>query len=69
MTVHEIVIEKLRELGADGLCIPGLECGCGIDDLSPCNCMVGDCIAARLVPCDTGEMDQWYVPLDAPGPR
>ena len=42
MTVEEIVIEKLRELGADGLCID--ECGCGLDDFMPCEEGCGNCV-------------------------
>jgi len=34
MTVKEIVIEKLRELCADGLCYDD-ECGCGLGNFMP----------------------------------
>ena len=36
ITVETIVRDKLKELGADGLCLPDGECGCGLDDLAPC---------------------------------
>lgn len=34
-TVREICTSWLRDLGYDGLCMPGC-CGCGLDDLMPC---------------------------------
>lgn len=45
----EIIIEKLKELGADGLC--GEDCGCGLDDLFPCdNCQTAlDCVPAKTI--------------------
>jgi len=36
MTVIEIVLKYLNDNGYDGLCSEC--CGCGKDDLSPCNC-------------------------------
>ena len=36
ITVETIVRDKLKELGADGLCMPDIECGCGLGDLYPC---------------------------------
>jgi len=35
-----LLSKKLAGLGADGLCNPDAECGCGLDDLAP----FGDCI-------------------------
>ena len=37
MNCREIITEKLKALGADGLANTDAECGCGIDDLIPCN--------------------------------
>lgn len=31
-----MVLDWLREHGADGLCEPETECGCGLDDFAPC---------------------------------
>ena len=48
MKVREMIIKQLKELGADGLCCQG--CGCGIDDLVPCDCLNLDrCQAAKWV--------------------
>jgi len=48
MNVLEMVEAQLKEKGADGLCNPDHECGCGLDDLMPCNePMPHGCIAAR----------------------
>jgi hypothetical protein len=47
MTVHEILISKLKELGADGLCNTETDCGCGIDDLCPCDVSLLDCVPAK----------------------
>jgi hypothetical protein len=37
MTVKDIIIEKIKQIGADGLCNIESDCGCGLDDLMPCN--------------------------------
>jgi hypothetical protein len=66
MTVKEIVIAALKEMGADGLCCPG-ECGCGLDDLMPCfdgACSV--CVPAKAVPVPEelqGDYDQYFEPM------
>jgi hypothetical protein len=66
MNVKEIVIEKLKEMGADGLCTSG-ECSCGLDDLMPCfdgSCSI--CVPAKKVPVPEDkqeDFDEWYVPL------
>lgn len=36
MNCLSIVTHYLKENGYDGLCAPDLECGCGLDDLAPC---------------------------------
>jgi hypothetical protein len=36
MTAYELIIEKGKEIGADGLCDPEQTCGCGFDDFAPC---------------------------------
>ena len=45
MTCKDIIIAKLKELGADGLCCE--DCGCGIDDLFPCGEDCLDCVPAK----------------------
>ena len=47
MTVKEKIVEWLKGMGADGLCCE--ECGCGLDDLSPCGCdSILECVPAKL---------------------
>jgi len=51
ITLREVLIHHLRAMGADGLCNPYAECGCGLDDLAPlCECLnLDECIPARHV--------------------
>ena len=49
MIVYDIVLEKLEAVGADGLC--NINCGCGIDDLMPCDSAPVDCLVAKKVSC------------------
>ena len=68
MTVREMLVRALEQLGADGLCHPHEGCGCSIDDLGLCDAVnLRDCVAARRVdPPEWAESyeDDWYVPLD-----
>ena len=63
ITVKQILIGWLKEHGYDGLC--GCECGCGLDDLWPCNDYAAECMPAYKVSCppeyvkDLGEMIFW----------
>ena len=43
MNAKEIIITKLKEMGCDGLCNPDQECGCGIDNLFPCDSCMAEC--------------------------
>ena len=66
MTVHDIVLAKLKELGADGL--TGDDCGCPIDDLFCCEWYSKSCVPGRRTKC-TDEESEWYgeviyVPLE-----
>jgi hypothetical protein len=71
MTVREIVIEKLKALGAEGLCNDDLECGCEIEDLCPCDSRVPmGCGPGRKVPCPEdceygGTCEFHMVPLES----
>jgi hypothetical protein len=48
MNVREILQKVLSEQGADGICNPSEECGCGIDDLAPCDSIdLEECQAAK----------------------
>jgi len=67
MTVKEILIEKLKALGADGLCCEG--CGCGLDDLMPCVSNCDSCEPARKTIATeetwcTEIGDEIYTPLE-----
>lgn len=52
-TARDLLIEKLREIGADGLYwIYNHEecCGCGLDDLSPLECLdLEYCVPAKWI--------------------
>jgi len=50
-TVREIVAEYLKKIGADGLCNPEKECGCGIDELFVCGEDPTSCVPAVFVRC------------------
>ncbi len=43
MTAKQILIKYLVENGYDGLCLPHLECGCGLDDFAPCEGIDEEC--------------------------
>jgi len=76
MTVREIVKAQLEEKGYDGLCTR--DCGCGLDDLMPCNDWCGNCEPARKITVTQAmreseegvdfdpDWDEIYVPLDSP---
>jgi hypothetical protein len=68
ITVKDILIERLKQLGADGLYCD--HCGCGLDDLAPCGAAQLGCVAARHVKTtpESHAMyaefpDGYYVPL------
>lgn len=61
--VKEIVAEWLRANHYDGLCNPEAECGCGLDDLMPCDWVSErDCVGAYKTPSPDGcnEDGEWY---------
>lgn len=64
-----IVEEYLRSRGYDGLCNPDTECGCGLDDFTPCGIEIGDCVPAykhvrRCLDCDNQECNGWNETMD-----
>lgn len=71
----DILIATLTRLGADGLCCDG--CGCGLDDLVPCNSDPSGCVPAKKgkvrdldedarAEYDLGPNDDYYVEMDVP---
>ena len=47
-SVNDLLRAALIEMGADGLCNPYTECGCGLDDFAPCDCInLSECVAAK----------------------
>ena len=51
-SLHKVIIDYLKEIGADGLCNPEAECACGIDNLAPCDCIdLQNCVPARKKVC------------------
>jgi len=63
-TVRDIVRHYLTDRGHDGMCNPDAECGCGIDDLMPCDCNPFGCQPARRTVNEYGE--ETYVMDDQP---
>lgn len=68
MNARNLLIEKLKEIGADGLYNGGYgedACGCGLDDLVPCDCLnLGECQPAKkredgmFYPIEGGQKDE-----------
>lgn len=49
-TSREILKDRLVAMGADGLCNITEECGCGFNDLAPCDCInLDECVPARKI--------------------
>lgn len=66
-TVKAILVDRLAELGADGLYLhlsSSERCGCGIEDLAPCAC--NGAIPADCVPAMKGH-DGLYYPIEMDG--
>ena len=55
--VKTIIIDRLKEMGADGLCDPHEPCGCGIDDLFPCDNINAGCLPAKKHTCNVEKCD------------
>lgn len=56
ISVETMIRYHLEALGADGLCNPDEECGCGLDDLVPCECLnLKECKAARWYATKPGD--------------
>jgi len=51
-TVGKIVIDRIRELGGDGLVAFNRDCGCRLNHIAPCECIGIACEVARTFRCD-----------------
>lgn len=74
MNVIEIIADRLRLIGADGLCRDG--CGCSINDLIPCESDPSFCVPAkgRAILPEEEDYDEvrfgvFYEPLSLPNPK
>lgn len=63
--VKDILIKWLKDNGYDGLC-NSFDCGCGLDDIVPCNSNCMDCVPAYVrhnyKSEETGEVGDYYFP-------
>lgn len=64
LTVKDIITQWLKEHNCDGLCDIDNECGCGLDDLMPCNNNCERCVPAEKV---IYKDDIYYKPLKIGG--
>ncbi len=62
MNVHEIITKYLQDNRYDGLCNDELDCGCIIDDLTPCGGEM-DCEPGYKVLQDDGD---WLIKKEKP---
>lgn len=67
LSVRQIVAERLREIGADGLCRDDYGCSCCIEDLAPCSIWQENafgCLAAKSRSMTEDEHEYWGVYAD-----
>ena len=56
MNAKDVLKKALAGMGADGLYNWYIECGCGLDDLAPCDeCNLDECEPAKKKGKKTGE--------------
>jgi len=51
ITVSNMIIEYLNNNKYEGLCCPEKDCGCGLDDLAPCEENIMKCYPAYKCEC------------------
>jgi hypothetical protein len=51
MNVFEIIKAHLKTTGLDGICNTDSECACDKDDLSPGDCLTGECRTGKWFSC------------------
>ena len=57
-TIKAVIIEWLKEIGADGLCCPESECKCSIKELGDCDALsINYCVPAKLTCCKDCQKD------------
>lgn len=66
MTIKEMVEQKLREGGFDGLVSAGC-CACKLGDLMPCGGPFVNCEAGHLAPCDCDGGCDFHIVKEKPG--
>ncbi len=70
LTCRDIIVSKLKELGADGLLNKGRGCSCVLRALiNPCNLSMDTCIPVRIingkwVAVEEKEYCEWYKHTD-----
>lgn len=74
MNVLDIIRNNLKASGADGLVNNSESCGCGIDDLAPCEGIQRGCCAARSrIATSPGEFqevgDKVFYPIELAPPQ
>jgi hypothetical protein len=67
MNAKDLLIKALADMGADGLYNADLECGCGLDDLIPCDtCECEVCEPAIKKGKKTGSL---FYPMEVTCPK
>lgn len=66
LTLRDIVEQRLKQDGFDGLYDPDGECSCELGDLWPCECWSTDCLAGHYRPClgascEGGQMPHFHI--------
>lgn len=72
MNVNQILVAQLKAMDADGLFNAAGSCGCGIDDLAPCEGCCMRCVPARReIATEAGEYHEIgeavFIPIEKDG--
>lgn len=68
LNVLQIVEQRLRADGYDGLTHCDGDCACEISDLAPCGEILDTCEAGYRVPCECGDHD-YHIATKRPAPK
>ena len=63
-TVKDIVTIYLKTFDYDGLC--GFNCGCGLEDLMPCDGPADRCVPGYRVKCTCGKGCDYHIVAKKP---